>query len=528
MKSRVPEVSPVILEYKKLPYAGPRELTPAMIRSIEEADRPAKRGKKQEKQKEVRVIKAAKGKTPRKRKSDKASPSQPKQKKTKKPAQRLILQSSSDSDSEYLPTGNKQPTPTASESGSSDEEVSVRGDTPPRSPTPEVPVRSPVPSSPLASIPISLPTTFPVITSQPTSTIPIPTPLFSEATTTTTTGVETNVTDTGVRSSVPESTKPLSPTPSTETNTVLGGEDVEFDSFYYSPYRVQSDEDDDAPITKKHIKELNAKLGTLMASSSSHQPYSMLDSFVKAHDASISNATAAITASTKVCTDATEKVDKLIQYANIFLESLQGATELNASKVTSSITKLEEAFAAEKQNFATLRQDIQKDNVALLSSLNERFTKLQDDLAMENSLLDELALKTTQLKTKNLQLSQANHEVNQLRSERDVVKSCVSDVHAILSNVLETHDPILTISVRRHLADKFRPSLGMLSRIEGVSETMVPPKQGGEGLTSSSQPPPTSQPEQQKTEHASGSGFKAKGKGTVDDSDEEEETITEA
>lgn len=179
-------------------------------------------------------------------------------------------------------------------------------------------------------------------------------------------------------------------------------------------------------------------------------------------------------------------------------------------------------------------QDIQKDNASLLSSLNEHLTKLQADLAMENSLMDELALKTTQLKTKSLQLSQANNEVNHLRSEKVVVKSCVSDIHAILSNVPEAHDPILTISVRHHLANKLRPALGMLSRIEGVSETVVPPKQGGEGLTSSSQPPPksqpspTSQPEYQKIEHTSGSGFKAKGKGTMDDSDEEEEKIVEA
>ncbi|KAL7605732.1 hypothetical protein Lser_V15G20073 [Lactuca serriola] len=241
----------------------------------------------------------------------------------------------------------------------------------------------------------------------------------------------------------------------------------------------------------------------------------MLDSFVNAHDASISNATSTITASTKVCTEATEKVDKLIQDANIFLESLQGAAELNASKVTSSITNLEKASAAEKQNFATLCQDIQKDNAALLSSLNERFMKLQADLAMENSFMDELALKTTQLKTKNLQLSQVNNEVNQIHSERVVVKSCVSDVHIILSNVLEAHDPILTLSVQRHIADKFCHALGFLSRIEGVLETTVPPKQG-------------SHPEPKKTEHASGSGFKAKGKGTVDDSEEEEETIAEA
>nr|KAJ0197850.1 hypothetical protein LSAT_V11C700361140 [Lactuca sativa] len=289
---------------------------------------------------------------------------------------------------------------------------------------------------------------------------------------------------------------------------------MEFDSFYNSPYRVQSYEHNDAPLTKKHLNELNAKLDTIMASSSSSNPNSksaiqkMLDTFVKAHETSISRATAATTASTKAYIDATKK----------------GAAELNASKVTNSITNLEEAFAAEKQNFVNLRHDIQKDNAALLSSLNESFTKLQDDLAMENSLMDELVSKTTQLKTKNLQLSQANNEVNQLRSERAVVNSCVSDGHAILLSVLEAHDPILTISARHCLVDKFRPALGMLSRIEGVSEAMVPSEQGGDGLTSSSQPPPMSQPPP-----TSQSGPKDKGKGPiVEDSDDEEEIIAEA
>ncbi|KAL7616781.1 hypothetical protein Lser_V15G04432 [Lactuca serriola] len=68
----------------------------------------------------------------------------------------------------------------------------------------------------------------------------------------------------------------------------------------------------------------------------------------------------------------------------------------------------------------------------------------------------------------------------------------------------------------------------MLSRIEGVSETVVPPKQGGEGPTTSSQLPPTTQLEQPKTKPASGSGFKDKRKGIVDDSDDEEETIADA
>ncbi|CAI9271195.1 unnamed protein product [Lactuca saligna] len=198
--------SNVIQEYKKLPSSGPSELTPAMICSIEEANKPAKRGKKPKTQKE---------------------------KKLKKLARRLILQSYSDSDSKYVPPGNKPTTPTESESKSSDEEASFRGDTPPRSPTLEVHVRSPVPSSPHVTIPISLPPTV-----------------------------------------------------------------------------------------------------------------------------------------------------------KLSIQSLLGVAASNASRVTNSITKLEEAFAAKKQNFVHLRQYIQKDNVALLSSLNERLTKLQDDLTMENSLMD--------------------------------------------------------------------------------------------------------------------------------------------
>ncbi|CAI9268786.1 unnamed protein product [Lactuca saligna] len=99
MYAYVSDASNGIQEYKKLPSSGPKELTPNMIRSIEEADKPTKRGKKPETQKEVRVTKPFKGPTPKKQKSYKVAPSQPKQKKLKKPARRLILQSSSDSDS---------------------------------------------------------------------------------------------------------------------------------------------------------------------------------------------------------------------------------------------------------------------------------------------------------------------------------------------------------------------------------------------------------------------------------------------
>lgn len=152
----------------------------------------------------------------------------------------------STSDSNYTPS-NPQPNtpPSKSESEDSDNEDSVCGGTPPPSPTHEVLVPSNLSSPPPISICISISPIPKLITSQPTITLPIPAPIFSEATTTTTKTTEptvhANVSDTRVR------------TPSTETNTVLGGEGVDYDSFDYSPFGVQSDDDDDdAPITKKH------------------------------------------------------------------------------------------------------------------------------------------------------------------------------------------------------------------------------------------------------------------------------------
>ncbi|CAI9276883.1 unnamed protein product [Lactuca saligna] len=165
--------SNVIQQYRKHPSSGPRELTPTMVRSIDEADKPAKRGKKPETHKEAQVSKPTKGKTPKKRKSDKAVTSPPQPKKLENPAMRLIVQSSSDLDSEDVPPQHKIAPPSESESESSDDEASGQGDTPRRSPTLKILVRSHPPSPPRVTIPISIPPIFPIPTTQPFTTIPI-------------------------------------------------------------------------------------------------------------------------------------------------------------------------------------------------------------------------------------------------------------------------------------------------------------------------------------------------------------------
>lgn len=146
----------------------------------------------------------------------------------------------STSDEDYIPSGHEQGGSDEGESDGDRYEGSVRGGTPPRSPTYEVPIHSNPSSHPPISIRVSIPPVPPVVSSQPASTIPIPTPIFSKATTTTPTTTEpevrANISDMGVRTSEPEhpiTYQPLLPTPSTETTKVLGGEDVDFDSVYF-------------------------------------------------------------------------------------------------------------------------------------------------------------------------------------------------------------------------------------------------------------------------------------------------------
>ncbi|XP_052621748.1 uncharacterized protein LOC128127325 [Lactuca sativa] len=162
----------------------------------------------------------------------KAAQSPPPKKRKTQTRRKLILASSS----------------SESEDEGSDSEESFRGDTPPRSPSPEVPISTKRVSPPPISISISIPPITSTTHIPPTS-IPVPPPIFSDTTTTTATGVRTNVSDTGARTSAPKHTpateptskpepttstepppSPSSPNHSADTETFLGGEDMTFDS----------------------------------------------------------------------------------------------------------------------------------------------------------------------------------------------------------------------------------------------------------------------------------------------------------
>ncbi|KAL7601907.1 hypothetical protein Lser_V15G26951 [Lactuca serriola] len=549
MYGDVPADNRIIQTYKGFKYFGPRNLTPEMLKSIHDADKPTPRGKKADKGKQV--AKGAKGPSPKKRKPTKPTQSPQQKRRKTQPRRKLIIASSS----------------SECEGESSDSDDSPRGHTPPRSPTPEVHAST----SPIFSPPKTIPTSIPPITSTtsiPPTSIPIPTPIFTNATTTSTADVRANVSDTGVHTDAPETTpapettKAPEPTPIPETTQpepthtttppasppppspghdsegeepFLGGEDITFDLVYYSPFQLQSDDDDNAPVTKRHLKELHDKIDLLIASSSTSQSslsedavQKIVDAFSKAQQDSIASATSAIDASTKACQAATEKVDKLFSDASSQLKSLQESA--NAAKTTLEpiVHQLATSVSTEFKSFASFRQMLLDDNSAFRTTIDERLSKLQEDLAAENSLMDVLAKKTTALKVKSVQLSHSQQEIDSLRSEREVIKSCVSDVHSSISNILEAHDPILNYTMRRDLAEKLSPTLALLSKLEGLLDFVSIPKQGGE-KESMSQPPPTSKAthttEPPLVGQASGSGVKDKGKKIAEEEEEEEETI---
>nr|KAJ0210234.1 hypothetical protein LSAT_V11C400205970 [Lactuca sativa] len=355
MLGRISASSNVLQQYRKHPSAGPRELTAAMIRSTEE------------------VTSQPKGVQP---------------KKQKKPARRLILQSTSDSDSEYVLPKHKNTPPSESEGESSNEEASSRGDTPPRSPNPEIPG------------------TEPPITTEP-----------------------------------PPTSKPLCPTQSIETTLILGGEDLEFDSTYFSPYRVQSDDDDDEAVTKRHLKAVNEKLDQLLSSSSSGA-YSkvalkaLFSSFITEHSATLSAAAKAIEASTsqcqqasldvdastKECKEATAKVDKLVFEAHLFLDSLQAAAAKNVETVNTSVENLQRSLQSERSNLEVARQAIEAANETLHANFNDRLNQLEAELGIENHIMDELDRCTAQLRLQTHKLCTANAEINDLKSEREAIR----------------------------------------------------------------------------------------------------------
>lgn len=99
---------------------------------------------------------------------------------------------------------------------------------------------------------------------------------------------------------------------------------------------------------------------------------------------------------------------------------------------------------------------------------------------MECNIMDALARKTEKVKVLDIKLQQFEKQVKDLLSERAIVRSFITYVTGFISNIIETRDSMISITVCKHLAERLSPVFTMLHRLQGISPQLSDQKQGGE------------------------------------------------
>ncbi|CAI9280548.1 unnamed protein product [Lactuca saligna] len=251
---------------------------------------------------------------------------------------------------------------------------------------------------------------------------------------------------------------PRSPYPSDNEGSQSDSDiHIEGDETIQNEDSTKTSLDEEAPVTRGQLKEIHEKLYLLLHAlkASSTDDYSqatvksLLDTLTKEHSAKLENMNNAVDASTTVCKNTTETVDKLI---------------------TDARAKLWEVHTG-----------LKIDNDQFNSSISSQIFKLQDDLAMERKIMNALAVKTEKVKVLTVKLKNAEKQVNDLLSEKVTMKTCIAEIIGMLLDIIETRDLMITIMVKKHLAEKLSPVFAMLHRLEGVPESSFILKQAGEG-----------------------------------------------
>lgn len=105
--------------------------------------------------------------------------------------------------------------------------------------------------------------------------------------------------------------------------------------------------------------------------------------------------------------------------------------------------------------------------------------------------MDALTINEEKCKVLETKLHYTKKQVEDLLSEKAVARSCISDVTGLLSDIIETRDPMNSITVQKHLAKKLRSMFKMLHRLEGASKSMSFSQQWGEGgsIVQTNKPP---------------------------------------
>ncbi|KAL7587931.1 hypothetical protein Lser_V15G41169 [Lactuca serriola] len=253
--------------------------------------------------------------------------------------------------------------------------------TPPLSP-PKTTVQDSVPPPPVSQ-PASTIASPPLVTSPPIIAASIPAPILTKDP-----FVNVNTFDVGAKTEEPPkvTTEPISPTLSADSSPVLGGDEFEFDSTYYSPYQIPIEEDESTPATKQQIDSVHEKLDTLIDSTKKYNDVvlkAFMDATLHQYTESIDKCTVTMDDSTSMCKRATSE-DKDLRDSQVFLDFFKGHADSNAAKVTESIemkgfseriVPLQQGGEEEKPQPIPLKPKVKtepKDNLALGSGIKEK------------------------------------------------------------------------------------------------------------------------------------------------------------
>ncbi|CAI9302847.1 unnamed protein product [Lactuca saligna] len=161
------------------------------------------------------------------------------------------------------------------------------------------------------------------------------TPLFTYSSATTTTStvdppVTVNTSDVWAGASgftFGHFTPPISHFPQYNPDMIYGGDDDNFVGFTCSPFNIQTESGEEAPVTRGQLKDINEKLDSLLQSSrtSSSADYSQatiksfLEILTKEHSTNLEKTNKAVDAFVSVYNETRKKVDKLIRNARLFM-----------------------------------------------------------------------------------------------------------------------------------------------------------------------------------------------------------------
>ncbi|CAI9263190.1 unnamed protein product [Lactuca saligna] len=192
-------------------------------------------------------------------------------------------------------------------------------------------------SNTVSEVTFEIPTSVPIRddciyrVSQQQTTLAQSTPLFTDSTPTITTTIDeppmfSKASNVGAGASgftFSHSTQPISPLCQNDPDTIFGEHEEDFGCFAYISFNIRTESDDDTLVTKTKLKDINEKLDSLIKASktltsdeySQAKIKSFLETLTKEHPTNLDMTNIVVDASTSVCKEMMEKVDKLITNA---------------------------------------------------------------------------------------------------------------------------------------------------------------------------------------------------------------------